>query len=607
MRASDFVKKKPAKTLTIFDIDDTLFHTTAKIKVVKDGKVIQTLTNQEFNNYELQPGEEFDFGEFRDAKKFAQESEPIEHMMDELKTILDHSKGTVIMLTARADFDDKQTFLKTFTDHGIDMSRIHIHRAGNLPGDAIPAEKKAIWVRRYLDTNKYNQVSLYDDSMSNLRVFKSLKKEYPDVDFDAYYITPDDVAAVEGRGKRRRKTNSLFSRNTGGVYGAWGPGPYGGYGHDAGYSGDGDGGGGESVTEAKHSNAVTELKTALLDKKDQLQSATNDKVYAIIDRMMTRIAKSHDISGKELHDLWVDKYQQIPDKWIMKENAEQTSSDKAIFLNSDTVIVGQEHGKKLKLSPEIAKKVKDIAKRHGAWYEGNGMDRKLTAGIIDDYKGSWDDDLLSPAIKGYPAPFLYVLFSNIKENDTVEGKIGFDPESTIFDRILDTQPSTNYFPDRQFDAETLQKFLQAVSEGKYDFVRMSQAPATESNVRKFFTQGERLMFPNNWEEYPYRAGRVAKSVNDLRDKFLASRKRGVYVAGSDHLRAVQQFLDQNKQDIEENFADGKNPGRKGLSKRMGVPTKASVGSLRKIVKSSSGEKQRMAHWLANMKSGKSKK
>jgi len=58
--------------------------------------------------------------------------------------------------------------------------------------------------------------------------------------------------------------------------------------------------------------------------------------------------------------------------------------------------------------------------------------------------------------------------------------------------------------------------------------------------------------------------------------------------------------------IEENFADGKNPGRKGLAKRSGVNTKASVSSLRKTAKSSSGEKQRMAHWLANMKSGKSK-
>jgi hypothetical protein len=56
----------------------------------------------------------------------------------------------------------------------------------------------------------------------------------------------------------------------------------------------------------------------------------------------------------------------------------------------------------------------------------------------------------------------------------------------------------------------------------------------------------------------------------------------------------------------ENFDDGKNPERKGLAKRVGVNTKASVSSLRKTAKSSSGEKQRMAHWLANMKAGKAK-
>jgi GNAT superfamily N-acetyltransferase len=56
----------------------------------------------------------------------------------------------------------------------------------------------------------------------------------------------------------------------------------------------------------------------------------------------------------------------------------------------------------------------------------------------------------------------------------------------------------------------------------------------------------------------------------------------------------------------ENFADGKNSGRKGLSKRMGVNTHASVSSLRNTAKHSSGEKQRMAHWLANMKAGKAK-
>ena len=56
----------------------------------------------------------------------------------------------------------------------------------------------------------------------------------------------------------------------------------------------------------------------------------------------------------------------------------------------------------------------------------------------------------------------------------------------------------------------------------------------------------------------------------------------------------------------ENFADGKKPGRKGLAKRSGVNCKQSVSKLRNIAKNSSGEKQRMAHWCANMKSGKKK-
>jgi len=58
--------------------------------------------------------------------------------------------------------------------------------------------------------------------------------------------------------------------------------------------------------------------------------------------------------------------------------------------------------------------------------------------------------------------------------------------------------------------------------------------------------------------------------------------------------------------VNENFADGRNPGRKGLAKRSGVNTKASVSSLRNTAKHSSGEKARMAHWLANMKAGRAK-
>ena len=67
-----------------------------------------------------------------------------------------------------------------------------------------------------------------------------------------------------------------------------------------------------------------------------------------------------------------------------------------------------------------------------------------------------------------------------------------------------------------------------------------------------------------------------------------------------------QLLWSNKQDMAENFADGRNPGRRGLARRVGVNCKQSVTKLRSIAKKSSGERQRMAHWCANMKSGKKK-
>ena len=69
---------------------------------------------------------------------------------------------------------------------------------------------------------------------------------------------------------------------------------------------------------------------------------------------------------------------------------------------------------------------------------------------------------------------------------------------------------------------------------------------------------------------------------------------------------AETFMEYEHDQQTENFADGKNPGRKGLAKRSGVNTKASISSLRNTAKHSSGEKARMAHWLANMKSGRKK-
>ena len=59
----------------------------------------------------------------------------------------------------------------------------------------------------------------------------------------------------------------------------------------------------------------------------------------------------------------------------------------------------------------------------------------------------------------------------------------------------------------------------------------------------------------------------------------------------------------------ENFADGKKKGksRPGRVKKSGASCNGSVTSLRGKAKKASGEKAKMYHWCANMKSGKKKK
>jgi hypothetical protein len=63
---------------------------------------------------------------------------------------------------------------------------------------------------------------------------------------------------------------------------------------------------------------------------------------------------------------------------------------------------------------------------------------------------------------------------------------------------------------------------------------------------------------------------------------------------------------KKNEEVDENFADGKNPQDKGDSKRHSINTKASVSSLRKTAKQG-GRKGQLAHWLANMKAGRAKK
>ena len=74
--------------LTIFDIDETLFHTKAKVQVSKEGKIVKILDNQQYNSYRLKNGESFNYGQFKSAKIFKETSTPIAKVIKRAKRII---------------------------------------------------------------------------------------------------------------------------------------------------------------------------------------------------------------------------------------------------------------------------------------------------------------------------------------------------------------------------------------------------------------------------------------------------------------------------------------------------------------------------------------
>ena len=95
--------------ILLFDVDDTLIHTTAQIGIIKGGKIIRHISSTEFNEYVLINGENFDYSEFDDPKLL--DNEEFTKYWNTLKR--EYKKGTHIgIITARSDRDMIFKFFK---------------------------------------------------------------------------------------------------------------------------------------------------------------------------------------------------------------------------------------------------------------------------------------------------------------------------------------------------------------------------------------------------------------------------------------------------------------------------------------------------------------
>lgn len=161
--------------LAVFDLDDTIVISTAKIQVLdRKGKVIKSLTPAEFNFFKHDPKKHsLSFKDF-DSLDVLRNAEFITHVLDKLNDF--YRQGVhVCILTARSSSSMIRTF---FLENGIDIHP-DLVIAVNDPAYTYQgniAQKKSEALKDLISQG-YHDFIFFDDNQENLDHAKELEKE----------------------------------------------------------------------------------------------------------------------------------------------------------------------------------------------------------------------------------------------------------------------------------------------------------------------------------------------------------------------------------------------------------------------------------------------
>ena len=182
-------------SITVFDLDDTLVITDAKIKVcnIVTGDCHE-LSPEEFNDYQSNPNDKLDFDDFK-SLEIMKAGELIHYY---LKILADayKMKRAVGIVTAR---DDREMIYKWMKEHvGFHIAKDLIY-AINDPVHGLTgsiSEKKKQAFRQYIEMG-YKNIQFFDDDDANLRLVKELETDYPDINLSVYKANKNIFKSIE--------------------------------------------------------------------------------------------------------------------------------------------------------------------------------------------------------------------------------------------------------------------------------------------------------------------------------------------------------------------------------------------------------------------------
>ena len=179
----DLYEKYTTDKILIFDLDDTIVVSAAKILVkdIDSGKQYE-LTPEEFNDYKKNPKHILNFDQFKSL-----EIMKAGKMIDRYFKILtqNYKKGIAIgVITAR---DDQEMIYNWFRYHlGFHIKKEFIWAVNDpksgLSGDIKTRKKEAM---RWFVDQGYIDIQFFDDDKNNIRLIKELDKELRDVKIKA--------------------------------------------------------------------------------------------------------------------------------------------------------------------------------------------------------------------------------------------------------------------------------------------------------------------------------------------------------------------------------------------------------------------------------------
>ena len=158
----------------VFDLDDTLIKTDAKIKIYRNGTFHKSLTPKEYNFYVPNDKDTLDFSDFQDGELILQAKKykmwpVLVNINDAIKQ--NRSSSQIYILTAR-DASVKTYIYQFLKQHGIKVNINNILTIGDNTGKVnIAASKK----KALLDIkNRYNIVTFFDDDPKNIALAGSI-------------------------------------------------------------------------------------------------------------------------------------------------------------------------------------------------------------------------------------------------------------------------------------------------------------------------------------------------------------------------------------------------------------------------------------------------